>query len=103
MNTNIEFERVDELTRGLLEAVGEDPERDGLVKTPHRVAKAWDYFSRGYRMDLKEIINGAIFKEECSEMVIVRDVEFFSMCEHHLLPFFGKAHVGYLPKGRLSV
>lgn len=101
MNTNIEFERVDELTRGLLEAVGEDPERDGLVKTPHRVAKAWDYFSRGYRMDLKEIINGAIFKEECSEMVIVRDVEFFSMCEHHLLPFFGKAHVGYLPKGKV--
>lgn len=90
-----------DITHELLTEIGEDPQREGLVRTPLRVAKAWEFFSLGYRSELATIINEAIFEEECSEMVIVRDIEFFSMCEHHLLPFFGKAHVGYIPDGKV--
>lgn len=93
--------RIENLTRELLESIGEDPDREGLVRTPYRVAKAWEYFSEGYRIDLEKIINKAVFKEDCSEMVVVQDIEFFSMCEHHMVPFFGRAHVGYLPNGKV--
>ena len=92
---------LEKVTQILLREIGEDPNREGLVKTPERVAKAWEFFSRGYRTNLDTLLNGAVFSEECNEMVIVRDVEFFSMCEHHMLPFFGKAHVGYIPNGKI--
>lgn len=94
-------QKIEHLTYDLLEQIGENPQREGLLRTPERVARAWEFFSRGYRADLDELVNKAIFEEECSEMVVVRDIEFFSMCEHHLLPFFGKAHVGYLPSGKV--
>ncbi len=94
-------DKIMQITHDLLIEVGEDPQREGLVRTPLRVAKAWEFFSKGYRTELDTIINEAIFKEECTEMVIVRDIEFFSMCEHHMLPFFGKAHVGYIPNGKV--
>jgi GTP cyclohydrolase I len=93
--------RVEELTRELLARVGEDPQREGLLRTPLRVAKAWEFLTHGYRVDLDKLLNNAVFHEDCSEMVIVKDVEFFSLCEHHLLPFFGRAHVGYLPRGKV--
>lgn len=93
--------KIMQITHDLLVEVGEDPQREGLVRTPLRVAKAWEFFSHGYRAKLDDIINEAIFEEECTEMVIVRDIEFFSMCEHHMLPFFGKAHVGYIPNGKV--
>ena len=97
----INRDKIMQITHDLLTEVGEDPQREGLVKTPLRVAKAWEFFSKGYRIELDTIINEAIFEEECTEMVIVRDIEFFSMCEHHMLPFFGKAHVGYIPNGKV--
>lgn len=89
------------LTRDLIDTIGEDSNREGLIKTPQRVAKAWQYFSQGYSESLDRVINDAIFNEECSDMVVVRDIEFFSMCEHHMIPFFGRAHVGYLPSGKV--
>ena len=92
---------IENLIKTLLEEIGEDPNREGLIKTPARVAKSWDFFSRGYHQNMDQIINGAIFKEDAKDMVIVRDIEFFSLCEHHLLPFFGKAHVGYIPDGKV--
>ena len=94
-------ESIENLTQNLLKNIGEDPEREGLLRTPHRVAKSWEYFSEGYRLNIDDIINNAVFKEDCSEMVVVRDIEFFSMCEHHLIPFFGRAHVGYIPNGKV--
>ena len=94
-------EQIKKLTRSLLEEIGENPKREGLIKTPSRVAKAWDFFSQGYNVNIPDIINDAIFKEDCSEMVVVRDIEFFSMCEHHMIPFFGRCHVGYLPNRRI--
>ncbi len=97
----IDKSRIELLVHDLLSVIGEDPERPGLKRTPLRVAKSWEYFSGGYRSNLQDLINDAVFEEECSEMVVVRDIEFFSMCEHHLLPFFGKAHVGYIPDGKV--
>ena len=94
-------ETIEQLTKALLENIGENPDREGLIKTPTRVAKAWEFFSRGYNQNIDDIINGAIFNEDAKDMVIVRDIEFFSLCEHHLLPFFGKAHVGYIPNGKV--
>jgi GTP cyclohydrolase I len=94
-------EKLSKLTKSLIETIGEDPNREGLIKTPLRVAKAWTYFSQGYSSNLDEVINGAIFNEDCSDMVVVRDIEFYSMCEHHMIPFFGRAHVGYLPSGKV--
>ncbi|MCH7612385.1 MAG: GTP cyclohydrolase I FolE [Candidatus Marinimicrobia bacterium] len=91
------IENIKGLTKQLLEEIGEDPSREGLIKTPERVARAWEFFSQGYRANIDDIINEAIFEEDCSEMVIVRDIEFFSICEHHMIPFFGRCHVGYLP------
>ncbi|GMA14191.1 GTP cyclohydrolase I FolE (plasmid) [Deinococcus metallilatus] len=90
-----------ELTQSWLEAIGEDPEREGLRKTPQRVAKAWDFITRGYQQELATVANGAVFQVEGSEMVIVKDIEFYSMCEHHMLPFFGRAHIGYLPNAKI--
>ena len=95
------FERIGKITQELLEIIGEDPYREGLKKTPLRVSKSWEYFSTGYRSNLDEIVNGAIFEEDCSEMVLVKNIEFFSMCEHHLVPFFGRCHVGYIPDGKV--
>lgn len=89
------------LVRGLLEQVGEDPEREGLKRTPLRVAKAMDFLTSGYQMSAEDVVRNAVFAEECNEMVIVRDIEFYSLCEHHMLPFFGHAHVGYLPNGQV--
>ena len=94
-------DKLQKLTTSLLEEIGEDPSREGLVKTPVRVAKAWEFFTEGYCKDVDDVTNGAIFAENGQDMVIVRDIEFFSLCEHHLLPFFGKAHVGYIPNGKV--
>ena len=93
--------KIAKLIEKLLQELGEDPTREGLLKTPTRVAKSWLYFSRGYNLDLDDVVNNAIFHEISKDMVVVRDVEFFSLCEHHLLPFFGKAHVGYIPNGKV--
>ena len=96
-----ENKKIAELTSLLLKEIGEDPKREGLINTPLRVSKAWSFFSDGYKKDLNSIINNAIFNEDSKDMVVVRDVEFFSLCEHHLLPFFGKAHVAYIPSGKV--
>ena len=96
-----DHKKLQEITKLLLSEIGEDPTREGLINTPERVAKAWDFFSQGYSANVEEIVNGAIFEEDCSEMVVVRDIEFFSMCEHHMIPFFGRCHVGYLPNKKI--
>lgn len=85
----------------VLSQIGEDPEREGLVRTPERMAKAMQYLTHGYDINPDELINQAIFHEEYSEMVIVKDIDVYSMCEHHMLPFFGKAHVAYIPDGKI--
>ena len=89
------------LVRTLLGEFGEDPTRDGLLQTPSRVARSFRFLLGGYALNLDDLVNGAIFEESYSEMVVVRDIEVYSLCEHHLLPFFGKAHVAYLPNGRI--
>jgi GTP cyclohydrolase I len=89
------------LVRELLEKLGENPDREGLVRTPERVAKALHFLTSGYRTELGTVINQALFEVKYDEMVIVKDIEFFSLCEHHMLPFFGKVHVAYLPKNRV--
>ncbi|NML22684.1 GTP cyclohydrolase I FolE [Pseudoflavitalea sp. G-6-1-2] len=99
----------DKITSGLIEnyrdvlnLLGEDPQREGLVKTPERMAKAMQYLTQGYQMDAKAILSSAMFREEVSEMILVKDIELYSMCEHHLLPFFGKAHIAYIPNGHIT-
>jgi len=92
---------VEEQFRAIIEAIGENPEREGLLRTPHRAARAMEFLTQGYEQNLDEIVNGAIFASANDEMVIVRDVELYSMCEHHMLPFIGKAHVAYLPNGKV--
>ncbi|MCB0819880.1 MAG: GTP cyclohydrolase I FolE [Bacteroidetes bacterium] len=87
--------------RDILGQIGEDPEREGLLKTPERVAKAMQYLTHGYDLDPSEILKSAMFTEDYRQMVIVKDIELYSLCEHHLLPFFGKAHVAYIPDGRI--
>ena len=88
--------------RRILELLGEDAEREGLVKTPQRVARAMQTLTRGYRMDPKAVLNSAKFKEDYSQMVIVKNIDFYSLCEHHMLPFFGKVHVAYIPDGYIT-
>jgi GTP cyclohydrolase I len=90
-----------EAVRTILESVGEDPEREGLLKTPQRVAEAMQFLTQGYTQSLEKIVNGAIFDEGHNEMVLVRDIDFFSLCEHHMLPFMGRAHVAYIPQQRV--
>lgn len=89
------------LIEEMLGALGEDPQREGLLNTPHRVDQALKFLTSGYRMDIQKILNGALYEVRYDEMVLVKDIEFFSMCEHHMLPFFGKVHVAYLPKNRV--
>ena len=85
----------------IIGASGDDPQREGLLATPDRVARSYEYLLRGYNQNLEDVVHGAIFQAESDDMVIVRDIEFFSMCEHHMLPFFGKCHVGYIPNGKI--
>ena len=93
--------RLEELVQELLGQIGEDPQRDGLVSTPRRVATAWRDLTSGYRMNVDELLNDALFDVAYDEMVIVKDIEIFSLCEHHLLPFFGKMHIAYIPKNKV--
>jgi GTP cyclohydrolase I len=90
-----------DLIRQLLLEIGEDPQREGLVKTPERVASSYEFLTSGYRRRIEDEINGAVFESDNREMVLVRDIEFYSLCEHHLLPFFGQAHVAYIPDGKI--
>ena len=94
-------ERVSELIRELIIEIGEDPEREGLKKTPQRVAEAYSYLTRGYDQDFKSVINDAIFESDANNMIISRNIEVFSLCEHHLLPFYGVCHIGYIAEGRV--
>ncbi len=106
MNPETEFrEGLDELAshyKEIIQLLGEDPEREGLQKTPMRVAKAMQVLTRGYLQDPKKVLTDALFAEEYNQTVIVKDIEFFSLCEHHMLPFYGKAHVAYIPNGHIT-
>ena len=99
--TKNNIDNIEKLIHNLLIQIGEDPDREGIVKTPERVAKAWDFFTSGYTQNLDSIINNAVFAEDYDEMVTIKDIDYFSLCEHHLLPFFGKAHVAYIPDGKI--
>ncbi len=94
-------QRVEELIRELLIEIGEDPDREGLIKTPERYAKAMEFLTKGYRQDPEVIINNAVFSSEANNMIILKDIEVYSMCEHHMLPFFGRCHVGYIAKDKV--
>ena len=100
-STLLETISTQELYRELLRRMGEDPERDGLLKTPERLEKAMGFLTRGYAMDVTEVLHDALFDVDYDEMVIVKDIELYSQCEHHLLPFFGKAHIAYVPNGKV--
>jgi GTP cyclohydrolase IA len=92
---------MEDQVRKILKAIGEDPDREGLLKTPHRVAQALSYLTRGYAMDPQQVINDALYTEDYEEMIVQKDIDFYSLCEHHLLPFFGKAHVAYIPRHKI--
>ncbi len=100
-NANMTKGCVAELMRQFLVDIGEDPEREGLIKTPGRVESAWSYLTSGYTADLDTVVNEALFTETCDEMVIVKHIHFFSVCEHHLLPFYGTCSIGYIPRGKV--
>lgn len=92
-------EKISQQYRNIIQTLGEDPDREGLIKTPERAAKAMQFLTQGYELSAEDILKSALFKEEYNEMVIVKDIEIYSMCEHHMLPFFGKAHIAYIPNG----
>jgi GTP cyclohydrolase I len=93
--------QIEQTIKTLLSLIGEDPEREGLLRTPQRVARSIGFLTSGYTQDIKAVLNDAIFKEKYDEMVIVKDIDFFSICEHHMLPFYGKAHIAYIPNGKI--
>ena len=93
--------RVELLIRELLSEIGEDPMREGLVRTPHRVAKSYEFLTGGYEKNVDDVLNNAVFHDSYNEMVVVKEIDFYSLCEHHLLPFFGKCHVAYIPNGKI--
>jgi GTP cyclohydrolase I len=95
------LERIQQLVRELLAEFGEDPDREGLERTPERVAKAYQFLLKGYDMSVEKAINGAVFTQDTNNMIVVRDIEIYSLCEHHMLPFFGRCHVGYISKGKV--
>ena len=95
------IDSIEQAYRDLLEAIGENPERQGLMKTPARAARALEFLTQGYRQSVAEIVNGAIYDSDASEIILVKDIELYSMCEHHLLPFIGRAHVAYIPNGKV--
>ena len=97
----IEGPNLKDLIKQILLQIGEDPSREGLQRTPERVEKSLNFLTSGYGVNIEELVNGALFKEDYDEMVIVRDIDLFSMCEHHMLPFIGKCHVAYLPRGKI--
>jgi GTP cyclohydrolase I len=97
----VNFEKTKSLVRELLVEMGEDPQRQGLLNTPKRVAKAYEFLTSGYNMDIEKVLNNAVFDEKYDEMVVVKNIDFYSLCEHHMLPFFGKVHVAYVPNGRI--
>jgi GTP cyclohydrolase I len=92
---------LEDLVREFLAKLGEDPEREGLLKTPYRVARAYEFLTKGYKQDIETVMNNAVFKEKYNQIVIVKDIDFYSLCEHHLLPFFGKVHIAYIPNGKI--
>ena len=98
MNSN---KNIEHLISKLLTELGENPKREGLLRTPLRVSKSWSFLTQGYQIDLDKIVNNAIFNESYDDLILVQDIEYYSLCEHHLLPFFGKAHVAYIPDGKI--
>ncbi len=99
--SNTEAPNIQSHVRAIIESMGEDPDREGLKRTPERVEEAYRWMTRGYEMSVADVVGGGVFEESHENMILVRDIELYSMCEHHLLPFFGRAHVAYLPKGRI--
>jgi GTP cyclohydrolase I len=101
VDNTVELEQLEGYIKGILSLIGETPTREELRRTPRRVSKALEFLTSGYRQDIQKVLNGATFAEKYSEMVIVKDIDFFSLCEHHMLPFYGKAHVAYIPNGKI--
>ncbi len=95
------MDKIEKITKELLLEIGENPQREGLIKTPARVSKSWKFLVKGYGENIESIVNGAVFTEDNQDMIIVKDINYYSLCEHHLLPFMGKVHIGYIPNGNV--